>query len=263
MDKNLSFRGDATLKTLHVAQAVRHAAADMLLAGTYGEGTGSEFRGCSVACFAYDIDPNADADDNLHQIVAEARGLPLWLIQMQEAIFEGLPQGDRPGFHVELARRIPVGVDLDPAQYWIAIERIDHLLASQQVALRAQHPNLVHKAIQKTIEALHLARRAYEGAAGGNSCDLPAAREAARAAAELAATSVISMSSVRLGVAASSAARSVWAAARSVWATLGSATAAEPAAWQAERAARTAAWQAERDALFAALDRAGTTSGQV
>ncbi|ALN79472.1 hypothetical protein [Lysobacter antibioticus] len=250
----LSFHGDAALKAEHVAQAEHHAAADMLASGTYGTGKGAEFRGCSVGCFAHDIDPERYGD--WHAIVAEARGLPEWLIQLQDSMFEGLPQAERVSFHVELAKRIPVGVNLEPVQHWLAVARIDRMLIEQRKALEAKHTHGVTEAIQGVIAALEVGRRAHEAAAGGNSCEL----SAAESAAESAAWSARSARS-----AAESAARSAaWSAAWSARSAAESAarSAAESAAWSAAwsasawSAAWSAAWIAERDALFAALDKA-------
>lgn len=177
----LSFRGDAALKAIHVAQAERHAAADMLVAGTFGDADDSQFRGCSVGCFAHEIEPTTDA--NWHEVVAEARGLPAWLIRLQDSMFEGLPLTDRASFHVDLAKRIPVGADLEPVQHWIAIARIDRQVNALTALLEAKHAYGVHEAIEGVIAALGVGRRAHEAAAGGNTCELSAAESAARSAA--------------------------------------------------------------------------------
>lgn len=182
-DTLLSFRGDAALKATHVAQAEHHAEADMLMSGTYGTGAGAEFRGCSVGCFAYDINRQTDELGNWHETVADARGLPEWLIRLQDSLFEGLPQAERAGFHVELARRIPVGVNLEPVQHWLAIARIDRMLTALRASLVAKHAHGAHEAIEQTVAALEVGRRAHEAAAGGNACELPAAESAAESAA--------------------------------------------------------------------------------
>ncbi|RPE74656.1 hypothetical protein [Vulcaniibacterium tengchongense] len=268
----LSFHGDPAIKALHVAQAEHHAAADMLRAGTYGIIDGDRFRGCSVACFARDINP--DAKVLHHEVVAAARGLPVWLIRLQESIFEGLPEEDRAGFHVELARRIPDGVDLEPVQHWIAIARIGRMLAAQRKALEAGHPSDVTEAIRQTIDALDVAERAHEAAAEGDPGSLSAAESAAWAAAAATAQSDSAAwpaqsdsAAWAARSAAESAARSAAESAESAAESAESAAeSADSAAWAAESAAWAAsvsasvavaaAWQAERDALFAALDRA-------
>lgn len=217
---NLSFNNDPALKALHVAQAEAHAAQDMLVSGTYGETEAGKFRGCSVGCFAHEIDP--ERRDH-HEVVAESRGLPEWLIRLQDSMFEGLPADDRAGFHVELARRIPVGVDLAPLPHLIAVSRIDRLLIIQRTLLQRELPGQVSAAINQVVSALEVGRRAHEAAAGGDSCQLETARSAASAAESAA-----------------------WSAA----------SAARSAARSAE-SAESAAWRGERADLFAALDKLG------
>src|SRR5699024_7324123 len=94
----LSYHNDPKLKEAHIAQAQHHMEADMLLAGTYGEDEGDKFRGCSVGCFAHEIDPSRV---DYHAIVAEAAGWPEWLVRLSDTLFEGLPADERNSFHVE------------------------------------------------------------------------------------------------------------------------------------------------------------------
>ena len=214
----LSFNNDPALKALHVAQAEHHFAADMLLAGTYGENDDGAFKGCSVGCFAHDIDPKAD---DYHATVASARFLPEWLIQLQDAIFEGLSETDRKAFHVEIAKRIPRGVDLEKVQYVIAVSRFDRLIKLQNAALEANHGSGVHDAIEQAVAALVIERRRNEAMAAGNTCDVSAAQK--------------SWSAAR------SAAQSAWAG-EPAWSAAESE--AVQAAWSAARSAEWSAWSA-------------------
>ncbi|MFB0357382.1 hypothetical protein ABVD92_20140, partial [Xanthomonas euvesicatoria] len=202
----LSFNNDPALKALHVAQAEQHAAQDMLVAGTFGEMRGRQFRGCSVGCFAHDIDPDSTS---FHATVADARALPEWLIRLQDALFEGLPADERGSFHVELAKRIPIGVDLAPVQHLIAIARIDRMLALQRAALSAGHPDRVTQAITQVVSALEAGRRFHEDAAG-----VDGVVESAAAAADSAAAAARSADSAERS-AARWAARSAESAAES------------------------------------------------
>ncbi len=250
----LSFFNDHSIKATHVAQAKHHAEADMLLSGTYRKENG-HFRGCSIGCFAYEINPKFD-DLQAHALIAETRGLPEWLMRLQDSMFEGLPADDRARFHVELAERIPVGKNLEPVKHGIAVARIDRLLVIQRKALEAKHGYGVHEAIEQTITALEIGRRAHEAAAGGNLCELPAAYSAADSAACSAAYSACSAARSAAYSAAYSAADSAYSAADSAYSAY---SAARSAADSAYSAARSAAWQAERDALFAALDKANAS----
>ncbi len=81
-----TYHGDPEVKAKHVALAKHHVAADLLLAGTYG---GKAGPACSVGCLARDY--GLKTDD--HEGLAEAAGLPLWLVRVQDYAFERLPSG--------------------------------------------------------------------------------------------------------------------------------------------------------------------------
>mgnify|MGYP003561923620 CR=1 FL=1 len=210
-----SFKNDPSLKELHVEQAKKHYEQDMLIAGTYGETDTDVFRGCSVGCFAYEI--LGQTDDNPHKIVADDRGLPEWLIHLQDRIFEGLPLEDRKKWHVQLAEAIPVGIDLEPVRHKLAIMRMDKLIALQQRNIGASN------IVQQTIDVLNIVRQCHEAELSKDSCDWAAAVVAADWSAAAAAS-------------ARSAAASAWAA-------------SESAAWSAE----SAAYCQERDDLLSIL----------
>ena len=107
----LSFRSDHALKRDALSLAAEHRAADRLVHGAYFAGNQ---RGCSVGCFARDL-YGADGDEDIHQRTADALGLPVWVLRLQDHTFESLPLEQSRDFHVELFDAIPVGVDLDPA----------------------------------------------------------------------------------------------------------------------------------------------------
>ena len=198
-----SFKNELRLKELHVEQAKKHYEQDMLIAGTYGETDTDVFRGCSVGCFAYEI--SGQTDDNPHKIVADDRGLPEWLIHLQDRIFEGLPLEDRKKWHVQLAEAIPVGIDLEPVRHKLAIMRMDKLIALQQRNIGASN------IVQQTIDVLNIVRQCHEAELSKDSCDWAAAV----VAADWSAWSAWSASAASAWSASESAARSVVAASES------------------------------------------------
>ena len=227
-----SFKNDPSLKKLHVEQAKKHYKQDMLIAGTYGETDTDVFRGCSVGCFAYEI--SGQTDDNPHKIVADDRGLPEWLIHLQDRIFEGLPLEDRKKWHVQLAEAIPVGIDLEPVRHKLAIMRMDKLIALQQRNIGASN------IVQQTIDVLNIVRQCHEAELSKDSCDWAAAV----VAADWSAWSAWSASA--WSASAASAAASAWA-----WAAE---SAAESAAEAALASAAEAEWyRQERDDLLSIL----------
>ncbi len=260
----LTYNNNPALKAKHIAHAEHHLAADMLRAGTYGAGSGKNFKACSVGCFAHDIDPETDTQ---HATVADHYSLPEWLIRLQDSMFEGLPANERNTFHVELAKRIPQGVSLDSVPHLIAVARIDRMLVTQRAALGLKHGYGVADAIVLVIAALESGRRAHEAAAGGNACELSAAYSAAYSAYSTADSAHSAAYSARSAAdsAAHSAAYSAYSTADSAhsaaYSARSAAYSARSAAYSAHSAAysaaHSAAWQQERDALFAALDKAG------
>jgi len=91
-------------------QARAHYAADMLLKQTYGRIEDDSFKGCSVGCHLRHIKPDFDNDHHdytdKHGIVARYYGYPEWLALLQDAIFEGLPNGESAKWHVHLAETL-------------------------------------------------------------------------------------------------------------------------------------------------------------
>ena len=181
----LSYHGDPAIKAAHIAQAEHHATADMLVSGTFGDTDAGAFKGCSVGCFAHEINPKRS---DYHAVVAEAAGWPEWLVYLNDTLFEGLPAGEREQFHVELRKRVPVGVDLTPVLHEIAVARMDRLLADKIV----QGDSAMVAAINGVRE-LHVAQTAAESAAwseaesAAESAAWSEAESAARSAARSAA----------------------------------------------------------------------------
>ena len=247
-----SFKNDPSLKKLHVEQAKKHYEQDMLIAGTYGETDAEVFRGCSVGCFAYEI--SGQTDDNPHKIVADDRGLPEWLIHLQDRIFEGLPLEDRKKWHVQLAEAIPVGIDLEPVRHKLAIMRMDKLIALQQRNIGASN------IVQQTIDVLDIVRQCHEAELSKDSCNWAAAvvaadwsaAESAESAASAWLASAAESAAWSAAAAASASARAAaWGAGESVWAAAKSAARSVPAqAWVATEAAW---YRQERDDLLSIL----------
>ena len=208
-----------TMTPLQIA-ARAHRDADMLRAGFYGRMNG-RFHGCSVGCFAHEIDPTLfaerrDEGTNLHRLVADAHGYPEWLAHLQDRIFEGLPDTDRIDWHVQFADAIAVR-----SRDWQVILHDAHagILRIAERTAGSAAPAV------SAVRELHERREPSESAAwsAARSAAWSAARSAARSAAESAAWSA------------------AWSAAES---------AAGSAAWSA---ARSAAYREIRDLTLAAI----------
>lgn len=113
----LSYNGDPLLKAEFVAHVERHRLEDRIIQGSYGKLVGAEWRGCAIACAARSLDEidglPLRVGNGRHEFVAERLGWPMWLVCLDEAIFESLPAAVAREWPGRLARAIPVGVDLD------------------------------------------------------------------------------------------------------------------------------------------------------
>jgi hypothetical protein len=81
----------------------------------------SDGRGCFYGCAM-------QTRDDVLVKAAEAMGLPLWFVELTEAIFEGLPNytvsSEALQFPVKVLEAIPVDTDLTPVMHSMAIVRL-------------------------------------------------------------------------------------------------------------------------------------------
>jgi len=215
----LSYHNDQAVKDYHVAQARRHYELDILRSGTYGNLEKRDdhevFVACSIGCMAHDIDP--DSEDK-HKTVADHAGWPLWLAYLSESMFEGLPADLRAKFHVDLREAIPIGKDLEPVQWKLAVARHERQLE----ALKYNKEDYAVKCYQALHLVINYCKAKVEGTATEDQ------RKEAEKAADSAADSA---ESARLADLARSA---YWSA-----------------SWSAESASWSAVWSSAELALSA------------
>jgi hypothetical protein len=248
MSKLISYLGDNELKVRFVDEIRRHQEADQILQGTYGEGTGKNWKGCAVGCSVHSLNKinKTKASTSDHTVYEKALGMPEWLARLEDTIFEGLPKELAMKWPLRFAQAVPVGVDLDPIKWkfcaYLMVQNIEQVLTlditdklKEQVVSAIRGVLNLHETIIKTGKPAKSEAWAAAGAAARSA-------ESAEWAAESAAES-----------AAELAARSAWAAARSAgaaeWAAM---AAAELAAELAARSAGAAAWAAMAAAELAA-----------
>jgi hypothetical protein len=248
----LSYHNDPALKLKYQQRFESHRLQDEVIQGIGFE----DNKGCFVGCTLNDYN---------HKQFEVELGWPEWLAILADSIFEGLPKGDAPQFGTDLLEAVPVGVDLDPVKWKLAIWRhekqVEQLRDSQE-----SYAEEVCKAVQlvidyckdklrgqKTEEELEEQRKKAESAAESARSAARSAECAARSAARSARSVWSAAESAAWSAywsaesAAVSAARSVWPA-RSVWS----------AAWAA-RSARSAYWSLERDILLKLVRECGRT----
>ena len=223
----LSYHNDPAVKEKSQLRFAEHRAADSVIQGTgYENG-----RGCFVGCTLKRYD---------HSQFPIELGWPEWLARLADSIFEGIPKAEAPQFGTDLLAAVPVGVDLEPVRWMLAIAR--HRVQLERLKDNTEpYAEQVRDVLNGVIaHAEAMLGKTYESESAES-----AARSAARSAAESAARSAESAARSAAQSAAQSAARS-----------------AESAAWSAARsaarsAAQSAAFQIERDTLLAVLRSLG------
>jgi hypothetical protein len=103
------------LKTRFLEQIAFHEDADQLIKGSYGEGTGREFRGCAIGCSLHSLNiiSGKKAKTGDHSRYERELGLPIWLAYLEDNIFENLPLDQAKQWPRRFAEAIPVGAVVD------------------------------------------------------------------------------------------------------------------------------------------------------
>lgn len=99
----LAFHGDPAIKAKYLDQLRAHAAADEIIKGQYWKNG----KGCAVGCTIHGFD---------HSAYETALGIPKWLAQLEDWLFEVLPNHDAKTLPARFLVAIPVGADLAPTR---------------------------------------------------------------------------------------------------------------------------------------------------
>jgi hypothetical protein len=219
MTKLLAWHGDAELQSKAIAGMAEHRKADRLVKGIYWEGG----KGCAVGCLIHSND---------HAEYEPRFGIPQALAQLEDTIFENLPNGDALAWPERFLKAARPGADLSLVQWKFLAFIVEEASARAEAAS-------VREACQPALEVVRAKARGEEVTEEAESAAW-SARSAAWSAAESAARSA--------AWSAESAARSAWSAAE---------TAARSAAWSAaESAAESAAWKRFADKLVELMEEA-------
>jgi len=244
-----------------IAGADRHRKADEFIAGDYDGWDGERPGACDIGCAAKDLihaglmPSSASVGD--YRAISDATGIPVELLQLEDSIFEGLPESDRPAWPGRFARAAK-DRDLD-----LAWPRFAHwLLSADDSPMRdgARNPG-VSEAVRRVaslfaewIDGRRPAESAWSAARSAARFAGSAARSAAWFAAWFAAWSAAGPAGFA-GSAAGSAARfAAGSAAR---------FAARSAAWSAAGSdagsdARSAAYQEVSQKLVEIMESSPT-----
>ena len=227
-------------KEAFVAETKKHQAADNFLKGTYDKGE----KGCAVGCALKTVAKlkRIDLDFGDHAQFENHLGIPEWLAQLEESIFEGVTLERSKLWPVEFAEAINEGSDLEKIKIPFIVYLMEENLKSiRSVKYDADKFPDVKSTIDQTEKAI---LQMIEAQKSGDPDLISAAWSAAESAESAAWSAVCSVRS-----AARSAARS---AVRSAWSTVWSVRSAESAESAARLAACSATWSAARSAAWSA-----------
>ena len=95
----LAYHNDPAIKQMFVDRIAAHAAADEIVKGYYWE----DGKGCAIGCTYHSSD---------HMAAEREAGIPLMLAQLEDRIFEGLPNSEAKAWPLRFAGAVQVGADL-------------------------------------------------------------------------------------------------------------------------------------------------------
>jgi hypothetical protein len=231
----LSYHNDPAVKLKYQTRFEAHRKADEVIQGT-GFSNG---RGCFVGCTLDKYD---------HTQFPVELGWPEWLAILADVIFEGISKANAAQFGTDLLEAVPVGKDLEPVKWHLAIWRHNRQIDALKNN-NADYAEQVRTAILNVIDYCN---------AQLNQTATEEQRSAAESAAELAAAELAAAESAwpaawsarSAAWSARSAAESARSAAESARSAAESAESAAESAWSA---VRSAAWIAESEALLKIL----------
>jgi len=236
-----AFNNDKDFREQMIASAISHREKDEYIAGEYSREDG-DFKGCSLGCSLYDVKKIKGVDIEVysdHSRLAEELGVPEFIVHLQEAVFEGLPDNQRFGWTERLFNSIPLGVDLTPVLPRFLLKTLDRLPETDRADV---------------VAAIKGVKEVLDNWVSTGEVDFEAARSAARLA-ESAAYSALKWSARSAAWAAKSAARSAeWSAKPAEWS-------AESAVWSAEWSAKSAAWEEIANDLISCIEECATSQG--
>lgn len=196
----LAYKNDQGLKDLLVKEIENHRKQDQIIQGTYGRGTGKNFKGCAVGCAIHSLNTKLGKrySTSDHSVYETELGIPEWLARLEDTIFEGLPVEESKKWPGQFTKAIPVGANLEPVKWkfsaYLMKENLDRVLSldisdelKEQVVSAIRQVLAVHQNAIKSGEWDESAARSAESAAW--SAARSAAESAAWSAAESAARS--------------------------------------------------------------------------
>jgi len=114
----VTFHGDPAVKEQLLSRIAEHERLDRIVQGAYWEVVDGEWKGCAVGCSLHDVNDRgsrkAEAWDaeRWHAEMELVLGIPAWLADLEDEIFEGLSTEDARGWPRRFSEAVPIGVEL-------------------------------------------------------------------------------------------------------------------------------------------------------
>ena len=230
----LAFTDTEVSKEQLLASLEAHAAADRFQRGAYWE----DGKGCAVGCTLHDFRPGKESNHNLYP---ELFGIPRDLAELEDAIFEGLPNGSAAEWPLRFTRAIKPGSDLTMVWHrfaaWLLTDPVDGVIRFAENDRQRDAIRNVARLHERVFGGEAPKEKEWDAAwaaawAAGRGLALAAASAAARDAA---------LASAAAWAAASAAARDAALASAAAWAAAGA-------------AARDAAYKRQADKLIELIE---------
>ena len=239
----LAYHNDPAIKSKLLTDLQTHADHDQLVKGQYWENG----KGCAVGCTLHSLGAAGRASN--HAEYETRLGIPQMLAQLEDRIFEGLPNADAMRWPMRFSAAINPGADLSLVGWkWLHWLLTEGLLRVNDAASNA--------AIKQCSDVLLPLMRGEPVDHAAADAAARAAYAAAHAAAHAAARAAHAAAYAAAYAAARAAARAAGAAVRAAHA------AAYAAAYAAVRAAHAAADAAAHAAAYAAAYAAADAAYQ-
>lgn len=140
----VSFHNKPELKEKYVARVLGHYEADRIKRRHYWNGNDGCALGCTLEMSGTRLDTTSNEFVSIHNTMETELGIPAWLAQMEELVFEKMrSKGDSEytSFPYRFIRAVPVGVNLNDMQgeflAWIREQQGD--IAAQRLAMALSH----------------------------------------------------------------------------------------------------------------------------
>ena len=176
----------AEQKTELLARIARHEALDTIAQGAYADAGGNGLlRVCAVGCAMVEPADKTPSINNWHQAMEDMWGIPAWLGELEDRVFEGLPIEEAKTWPRRFVEAIPVDKELG--------QKLAHKLAALRLRetilpLAPTWPDDLREQVSSAVQGMVDALERGENLSAAESAAAEAAESAAAWSAKSAAS---------------------------------------------------------------------------